>query len=66
MLFWLIDPLASPEDYIFNWRDGELYIEPINALPAEEATGLRSAEGTPPCSPIHHICPIDASPAPTQ
>lgn len=29
MLFNLVDPLTRPEAYVCLWRDGELYIEPI-------------------------------------
>jgi hypothetical protein len=28
MLFNLVDPLVSPEAYVCQWRNGELYIEP--------------------------------------
>ncbi len=27
MLFNLVDPLLSPEAYVCQWRNGELYIE---------------------------------------
>jgi hypothetical protein len=29
MLFSLIDALTRPEEYVFVWRDGELYVEPV-------------------------------------
>jgi hypothetical protein len=32
MLFNLVDPLTRPEAYICTWRDGELYIEPVEGL----------------------------------
>ena len=32
MLFNLVDPLTRPEAYICTWRDGELYIEPVESL----------------------------------
>ena len=31
MLFNLVDPLTRPEAYVCLWRDGELYIEPIQS-----------------------------------
>jgi hypothetical protein len=35
MLFNLADPLMRPEAYVYQWRHGELYIEP--AVSAERA-----------------------------
>ena len=29
MLFNLVDPLVSPDAYVCQWRNGELYIEPV-------------------------------------
>jgi hypothetical protein len=34
MLFSLIDVLTRPEEYVCVWRDGELYVEPVPAIPA--------------------------------
>ena len=32
MLFNLVDPLVSPEAYVCQWRNGELYIEPAGDM----------------------------------
>ncbi len=31
MLFNLVDPLTRPEAYVCTWRDGELYIQPMQS-----------------------------------
>ena len=47
MLFDLIQLFLRPEEYVFNWRDGELYIEPVetseNNKQAEETIERRAA-----------------------
>ncbi len=43
MLFDLFDLLMRPEEYVCVWRDGELYVEPIEQ---EVAASTESTEQT--------------------
>ena len=46
MLFDLIQLLSQPEEYVCNWRDGELYIEPVEASVATVENSNQTAEET--------------------
>ena len=43
MLFSLIDALTRPEEYVFVWRDGELYVEPVAATCATNIESTQQA-----------------------
>ena len=46
MLFDLIQLLSQPEEYVCNWRDGELYIEPVAVSVASVENNKQAAEET--------------------
>ena len=46
MLFDLIQLLSQPEQYVCNWRDTELYIEPVEVSVASVENNNRAAEET--------------------
>lgn len=44
MLTAITDVLGEPEAYVCNWRDGELYVEPVGLpLPAIETSAPLAA-----------------------
>jgi hypothetical protein len=45
MLFDLIQLLLAPEEYVCSRRDGELYIEPVEASVAALRNDIQAAEG---------------------
>ena len=46
MLFDLIQLLSQPEQYVCNWRDTELYIEPVEVSVASVENNNQPAEET--------------------
>ncbi len=46
MLFDLIQLLLAPDNYVCCWRDGELFIESVEASAATVASEIKTAEKT--------------------
>ena len=46
MLFDLLQLLSQPEEYVCNWRDGELYIEPVDVSAASVENNDQAVSGT--------------------
>ena len=46
MLFELIQLLLEPDEYVCSWRDGELYIVPVEASAAAIGNDIQTAEKT--------------------